>query len=231
MKLTITPNEKGEFTLPEGFHFTPGEPLTLYTEEPEAESYFPLYLETNENCRFTDEQFLTFSEINDTFSITRSSTHQIIIEMSTTPKTGKRNSKLNLYLGMWNLTYKLGEIFDSSTFFLLPDEAIPSPDAAFVAFARWDALTEEEQDSIKVPIVPHFVAELMSKSDSLAAAKRKMQEVWVKNGVETGLLIDPKREMYYVYTQGEEEPQEFSFEVLFSCSTLPNFELNLHDIL
>jgi Uma2 family endonuclease len=71
----------------------------------------------------------------------------------------------------------------------------------------------------------------MSDSDRLAAAKRKMEEVWMKNGVETGLLIDPKKKVYYVYTQGEENPQEFSFDVLFSCKTLPHFELNLHDIL
>jgi Uma2 family endonuclease len=233
MKFTITPNEKGEFTLPEGFHFNPGEPLTLYTEEREEESYFPLYLETNENCRFTDEQFTEFSVINDDrYSISRTHTHQIVIEMPTTRKTTRTNAKFATYLGMWNLEHELGEVQESSGGYLLPDGAVYAPDASFVTFTRLDKLTPEQQEEDKfTPLAPDFAAEIMSKSDSLAAAKRKMQEVWMKNGVETGLLIDPKREMYYVYTQGEEEPKAFPFEVLFSCSTLPYFELNLHDIL
>lgn len=231
MKLTITPNEKGEFTLPEGFHFTPGESLTLYTEEPEEESYFPLYLETNENCRFTDEQFTEFSAINDDrYSISQTHTHQIIIEMPTHGPTGERNAALNGELYIWNKTNKLGKIFDSSTGFTLPDGAMFAPDAAFVAFVRWDKLSEEKKKGFP-QIVPDFIAELMSDSDSLTAAKRKMQKVWMKNGVETGLLIGPKKETYYVYAQGEEEPQEFSFDTPFTCDTLPHFELDLNELL
>jgi len=193
MKLTLTPDENGQIQLPEDFEFTPGEALMLYTEEPGEESYFPIYLETNENCRFTDEQFLAFSEINETFKFSRSAEHQIIIEMGSTPKTSKYNAKLLILLGIWNMAHKLGEIFESNGYFKLPDGAVYAPDAAFVAFVRWNALTEEEQDSIKIPLVPNFIAELMSKTDSLTAAKRKMEEVWMKNGVETGLLIDPKK--------------------------------------
>ena len=230
-KITLIPDADGKCKLPEGVAFTPGEALTLYTATNEEDSYFPLYLETNENCRFTDEQFLAFSQANETFHIFRSSTHQIIIEMGTTLQTSKYNSKLNAFLVFWNMKYKLGEIFDSNGLIRLPDDSIYAPDAAFIAFVRWNALNEEERNSTKVPIVPNFVAELMSKSDSLLAAQRKMQEVWMDNGVETGLLIDPEKEKYYVYAQGEEAPQEFSFDVLFSCKTLPHFELNLYDIL
>jgi len=232
-KLTLIPDEHGQVQLPGGFAFTPGEPLTFHTQglREEEESYFPLYLETNENCRFTDEQFTEFSVLNDDrYTISRTHTHQIVIEMPTHGPTGKRNAKLTIYLGMWNLTHKLGETFDSSTGFKLPNGAMFAPDAAFVAFVRWNKLTEEQQ--IKFPeIAPCFVAELMSDSDSLKAAKRKMEEVWMKNGVETGLLIDPKQKKYYVYSEGKEEPQEFSFEVSFSCNTLPHFELDLNLIL
>jgi Uma2 family endonuclease len=173
---------------------------------------------------------MAFSVCNDFYQISRTHTHQIVIEMSTHGPTGERNAKLSGYLFMWNLAQKLGKTFDSSTGFELPNGAMFSPDAAFVAFVRWNKLTEAQQT--KFPeIAPCFVAELMSDSDRLTAAKRKMEEVWMKNGVETGLLIDPKKKMYYVYTQGEKEPQEFSFDILFSCETLPEFELNLHDIL
>ena len=230
MKLTLTPDENGQIQLPEDFEFTPGEALTLYTEEPSEESYFPLYLETNENCHFTDEQFMAFSACNDFYQISRTHTHQIVIEMSTHGDTSEMNAALTGELYVWNKIHKLGKTYDSNGGFRLADGAMFSPDAAFVAFVRWNKLTEAQQT--KFPeIAPCFVAELMSGSDTLAACKRKMEEVWMKNGVETGLLIDPKKKTYYVYTQGEEEPQELSFDTLFSCKTLPHFELNLHDIL
>jgi len=232
-KLTLIPDEHGQIQLPEGFAFTPGEPLTFHTQSlrEEEESYFPLYLETNENCRFTDEQFTEFSVLNDDrYTISRTHTHQIVIEMPTHGNTSEINAKLSGYLFMWNIAHKLGKTYDSSGGFTLPDGAMFAPDAAFVAFVRWNKLTDEQKQGFP-QVVPDFVAELMSDSDSLKAAKRKMEEVWMKNGVETGLLIDPKQKKYYVYSEGKEEPQEFSFEVSFSCNTLPHFELDLNLIL
>ncbi len=46
--------------------------------------------------------------------------------------TGKRNSDLNIQLGLWNRETKLGFVFDSSTGFKLPNGATRSPDAAWV---------------------------------------------------------------------------------------------------
>jgi len=230
-KITLIPDENGQVQLPEDFEFTAGEALTLYTEEREEESYFPLYLETNENCRFTDEQFMVFSACNDLYQISRTHTHQIVIEMPSSSKTSEINAKLGLFLGMWNLEHNLGKIYESSGGFHLPDGAMYAPDASFVTFINYKRLTPEQQEETFLPLVPDFAAEIMSKSDSLAAAKRKMEEVWMKNGVETGLLIAPKNKTYYVYSQGKEEPQELSFDVPFSCDTLPHFELSLHKIL
>jgi len=229
-KITLIPDADGKCKLPESVAFTPGEALTLYTATNEDDRYFPLYLETNKNCRFTDEQFMEFSNCNDFYQISRTNTHQIVIEMATHTNTSERNANLNGELYIWNKRNKLGKIFDSNGGFRLADGAMYAPDASFVAFVRWNKLSEEQQGQF-AEIAPCFVAELMSKSDSLLAAQRKMQEVWMDNGVETGLLIDPEKEKYYVYTQGEEAPQEFTFDVLFSCKTLPHFELNLHDIL
>lgn len=228
-KLTLIPDEHGQVQLPEGFAFTLGEPLTFHTQSlrEEEESYFPLYLETNENCRFTDEQFTEFSILNDDrYTISRTYAH----EMPTHGNTSEINGKLTLYLGMWNLTHKLGKTYDSGGGFTLPDGAMFAPDAAFVAFVRWNRLTDEQKQGFP-QVVPDFVAEIMSKSDSLTAAKRKMEEVWMKNGVETGLLIDPRQKKYYVYGAGKGEFEEFSFETLFSCEALPHFELDLNLLL
>jgi hypothetical protein len=45
---------------------------------------------------------------------------------------------------------------------------------------------------------------------------------------ENGKIQLPKG---FKFIPGKEEPQEFSFEVPFSCNTLPHFELDLNLIL
>lgn len=229
MKLTVTPNENGEFTLPEGFNYTPGEPLTFYTEEPEPASLFPIVLKTNENCRFTDEQFLEFSHINETFPIFRNANHEIVIEMTMFTNGAKREGLLLFEFIAWNKQHKLGEVYGPNAMFTLPDGAMYSPDTSFIAFTRLNAAPpEEKQGAFK--IVPEFILELMSDSDRLSATQRKMEEVWMKNGVEVGVLIDYKKEEYYVYEKDKKEPIKFPFSSPFMHDILPHFSLDLQTL-
>src|SRR5579863_2218876 len=54
-------------------------------------------------------------------------------------------------------------------------------------------------------LVPEFVIEVMSPSDRLAAAQKKMR-LWAGNGVELGWLIDADNRCVYVY-RGTAEPR------------------------
>jgi Uma2 family endonuclease len=54
-------------------------------------------------------------------------------------------------------------------------------------------------------LVPEFVIEVMSPSDRLARAQKKMR-LWAKNGVELGWLIDGDNRRVYVY-RGTAEPR------------------------
>jgi Uma2 family endonuclease len=226
MKLTVTPNENGTFTLPEGFKYTPGEALTLYTEEPDPSSLFPIVLKTNENCRFTDEQFLEFSHINETFPIFRNANHEIVIEMTMFTKGGERELSIAIEFGIWNKKHKLGRLFGPNSMFTLPDGAMYAPDTSFIAFTRLDAAPPEKKEGA-FKIVPEFVLELMSDSDRLSAAQRKMEEVWMENGVEVGVLIDYKKEEYYVYEKDKSAPTKFPFSEPFTHEILPYFSLDL----
>lgn len=73
--------------------------------------------------------------------------------------------------------------------------------------------------------------EIRSISDSFKAVKRKIQEVWLKNGVKEAVLIDPQRKVYLIFTPKNPEPEEVSFDIPFTCETLPHFELSLHKII
>jgi len=228
MKLTVIPDENGKFTLPEGFDFTPNAPLTLYTEEPESSfEIFPLVLRTNEDCQFTDEQFMAFSAANDVFSIFRNANQEIVIEMPQLTQGGKRELLIASEFIFWNRKHKLGEVYGPNSMFKLPDGALYAPDTSFIAFTRLDAAPPEQREGT-YEVVPEFVLELMSETDRLGAAQKKMQEVWMCNGVELGVLIDYKKEEYYVYEKGKEEAQKYPFSVPFTNEEiLPHLELDL----
>ena len=78
-------------------------------------------------------------------------------------ESGKRNSNINLDLGLWNRQSKLGVVFDSSTGFRLPNGAVRSPDAAWVSNHRLEALNPDAADFLA--LAPDFVVELRSASD------------------------------------------------------------------
>lgn len=97
----------------------------------------------------------------------------------------------------------MGEVFDSSTAFYLPDGSTRSTDVAWISRERWDALTDGEQEKFP-PVCPDFVIELVSPSNSPNSAKKKVQEVWMANGCRLAWLIDPKTETTHVFRANRE---------------------------
>lgn len=146
----------------------------------------------------TQEEFYFFCRENPDHRFEREPDGRIMVMPNTGGKTGLRNSKLNLRVGIWNESAALGEVFDSSTAFNLPDGSTRSPDVAWISRARWDALTEREQEQFP-PVCPDFIIELLSATDSLKVAKKKMEDVWMGNGCRLAWLIDPKTEQTHIF--------------------------------
>jgi Uma2 family endonuclease len=158
----------------------------------------------------------------------RNAKGELIAMPPTGSETGSYNFDLIMQLGNWNRKTKLGKGFDSSTGFTLPNGAIRSPDLAWIARARWDALPQEDRQKF-APICPDFVLELVSRSDQLVAVQAKMHE-YIDNGVRLGWLIDPGSDRAEIYrpdrsVQIVNQPTKLSGE-----EVLPGFELDLTDI-
>lgn len=137
------------------------------------------------------QQFEHLAAVNRELRLERNTQGELIVNPPTGGGTGKRNLNVSRQLGNWQDAHpELGEAFDSSTGFMLPNGAYRSPDVSWVSRERWDALSEEEQEGF-VPLCPDFAIELRSKSNRLKPLREKMQE-YLENGMRLGWLINRK---------------------------------------
>ena len=177
------------------------------------------------STQLTDKQFYELCRANAELRIERTANGELIFMPPTGGETGKWNAKLTACFVIWNEEANLGEVFDSSTCFKLPNGANRSPDAAWIKQERWDALTPEQKEKFP-PIAPDFVLELMAPTDSLDMAQAKMQE-YLNNGVKLGWLINRKKQQVEIYRPAQpveilQAPPNLSGE-----SILPEFILTL----
>jgi Uma2 family endonuclease len=179
-----------------------------------------------ETLQFDDEEFFAFCQANPELKLERTKDGEIIVMALTGGKTGIKNSEIIAELTIWNRQAKTGYIFDSSTGFRLPNGATRSPDAAWIAGERWEALPEVKKEKFP-PLCPDFVIELKSDSDGLKSAQAKMLE-WLENGCRLAWLLDPQEGKLYIYQPGKEvEVQEGFTGRLSGAEILPGFELDL----
>lgn len=147
--------------------------------------------------QMSDDEFYYFCQDNANFNFERDADGNIKAMGQTGGETGERNSELTAELIFWNRQTKLGYVYDSSTGFRLPNGAVRSPDAAWVAADRRNALTPEQRRQFP-PLCPDFVVELVSESDSQKATEDKLTE-YIANGCRLGWLINPKTQTVKVY--------------------------------
>ncbi|MBW4642170.1 MAG: Uma2 family endonuclease [Goleter apudmare HA4340-LM2] len=177
----------------------------------------------------SDEQFFQMCQKNRNYRFERTASGEILIMAPSGSETGRRNVKITTQLEIWNSQSSLGEVFDSSTGFKLPNGAERSPDASWVKAEKWNALTPEEQERF-APICPDFVVELRSPSDSLKDLQEKMQE-YIANGAQLGWLIDRKNKRVEIYRPGKDVEVLDNPVSLSGENVLPEFTLYLQQIL
>jgi Uma2 family endonuclease len=186
-----------------------------------------LTLNLDSIAHLTNEQFRELCRGNRDIRLELTAKGELIVMPPTGWESGRRNSDLNLDLGLWNRQTGMGVVFDSSTGFILPSGAIRSPDAAWVTSERLTALNPDPEGFL--PLAPDFVIELRSASDRLKPLQDKMQE-YIDNGARLGWLLNPKDQAVEIYRMGKgievlQSPTEVSGE-----EVLPGFVLSLEGI-
>jgi Uma2 family endonuclease len=188
----------------------------------------PLVLQLQPVVQLSDEQFFELAQLNRDLRVERTARGELILALPTGGETGQRNSEITMQLALWAKADGRGITFDSSTGFHLPNAAVRSPDASWVAKARLAALTDEQRQKF-LPLCPDFVIELRSPADRLSVLREKMQE-YLDNGAQLGLLLDPEQRRVYVYRAGAEVEELTGPETVSAEPVLPGFALDLREI-
>ncbi len=175
-----------------------------------------------------EADFVEFCRRNPDMRIEMSKDGDIIIMPPTNTETGRKNFDLIVDFGVWAKKDKTGIAFDSSTGFTLPNDARRSPDLAWVRKEKWDALSKEEKRRF-ARLVPDFVVELRSETDSLKDLQNKMLE-YVESGVLLGWLIDPQERKVHVYSHEKAVETLDNPEWVSGESVIEGFILDLENI-
>ena len=111
----------------------------------------------------------------------------------------------------------------------MPAGAIKSPDCGWISNERLVRAPNQEEFP---QVMPDFIVEVHSQTDSLAKLKMKMKNTWVKNGVRLAWLIDPYEEKAYIYrANGEVEAVSgFAGKKLSGEDIMPGMELPLEEL-
>lgn len=123
-----------------------------------------------------------------------------------------------------------GKAYSSQVGFLLPDDSVRMPGACYVSREQIARYSSEELKHI-VLIVPEFVVEVLSPSDSLKDLHLKMAEQWIGNGVLLGWLVDVNQEKLWIYRQNGTVDLIEDFEQTISGEdVVPGFEFDLRNL-
>jgi Uma2 family endonuclease len=175
--------------------------------------------------RLTHAQFEQLCEHNRDIRLELTAEGYLTTMAPTFGESSKRNFDLIVQLGIWNRKTQLGEAFESSGGFILPNGATRSPDVSWVEKSRLINIALSQF----IPLAPDFVIELRSTTDKLPPLQTKMAE-YRDNGVKLGWLINPQDKQVEIYRLGKDPEILLSPTQLSGEDILVGFELDLTTI-
>jgi Uma2 family endonuclease len=175
----------------------------------------------------TPEQFDCLCQDNPDLRLELSNKGELIVMAPTFGESGEKNGNLFGRVWAWNEQTELGKTFDSSTGydFCTIGGGKLSPDVSWIENSRLEGVSLKQF----IPVVPDFLIELRSTTDSLKDLQTKMLE-YQRLGVRLGLLINPQDKQVEVYRLGR-APETLESPLSVSCEdVLPGFILSLNKI-
>jgi Uma2 family endonuclease len=176
--------------------------------------------------RITHEEFEKLCQDNPELRLELTEAGELITTAPAGWESSRRNLNLATDVDIWNRQTKLGEAFDSSGGFTLPNGAVKSPDVTWIETSKLANIPA----GVAFPeVVPDFAIELRSTSDSLNTLREKMEE-YRSNGVRLGWLINPQQQQVEIYWLGQEVEILQSPPTLSGEDVLPGLTIDLSSI-
>ena len=140
---------------------------------------------------------------------------------------GRIAGKLLLRIGYHVERQELGAVFAAETGFLLhrsPD-TVRAPDVAFVSHGRLGDLADHPG---YLPLVPDFVAEVVSPQDESSEVEAKAAG-WLRAGVRAVLVVDPQTKSIREY-RSPDQIRVYRAGFIDLGDVLPEFRLDVDEL-
>lgn len=187
----------------------------------------PLRLRLPPEWVLTNVKLLELCSLNDTVPFEVDETGALIVGLPSGHTSEWIAMTFVAALHNWMDADSGGLVFGSGGLFELPDGNRRVPDAAWVSRERLTGI--DLFDGEVWSVSPDFVVEVRSLFDDLDYLQRKM-ELWLRNDVRLGWLVDPFERRLWIYRPGAEailleRPLELSDD-----EVLPGFAVDLRRI-
>ena len=183
----------------------------------------PLPLILRPSSRVSDDDLIRFSVRNNLYKVERNTEGDLVVMTPVGGIGGTHELYVSASLAAWVEQDGTGIAFSPNTGFNLADGSCRAPDAAWVPFHRWDALTEQQRESF-LPFCPDFLIEVRSHSDSRKYLEAKMQK-WIDNGAQLAWLVDPIDANVLVYRPNQPTETLERPDVVIAHAPVRGFEL------
>ena len=156
-----------------------------------------------ESVVLSDELICEIAGLNESLTFERDEAGRLIVSMGPDFDSDDVGVNIVTQLTIWNVD-RGGRVLLPSTTVHLPRNDLRMPDAGWLS-----PVTAARARSGERPyphVVPDFVVEVRSSTQSLPAQQAKMA-MWMRNGVALGWLVDPQTRTVWVY-RPDAEPTE-----------------------
>jgi Uma2 family endonuclease len=181
--------------------------------------------------RFTAAMFEELHELNEEINFEFDDKEEIFIRMGTFAMISLLTVAIMSSFYMWAKSRNSGSVFGENGEYELDDSENPEkklrriPDISYISY---DSVSKKKQGEWNgfIPVPPNLVIEIVSAKRGLKNDLNKMQNVWMKNGADIGLVICPFTEKVYIFEKGISGYSSQSIHSDFSHPMLPGYTEN-----
>ncbi len=179
-----------------------------------------------ESVVLSDELICEIAVLNESLAFERDEAGRLIVSMGPDFDSNSVGRRIMAQIFAWDPEW-LGETLDPSSMLHLPDNNLRMPDTGWLSPAT--AARARTGERPYPHVVPDFVVEVRSSTQSLPAQQAKMA-MWMRNGVALGWLADPQTRTVWVYRPDAEPTEHIDPTELSADPTCEGLQISFEQV-